>query len=124
MRFFKIYADKSGLEDRLIPSFRIIWFTSMYLFIKSAFLNYATIRDLSAVSFFWKLYYYFFPVVNITAIMAKEVNMFDLTKFFNMTVGTLIKTFHNPNVQQILNNPKITFDLVIAEWMFTELNAA
>jgi hypothetical protein len=40
---------------------------------------------------------------------------------FNLTVSLNINTYLNANVQKLINDPKEEFDLVIVEWIFTEL---
>ncbi|KAL0868321.1 hypothetical protein ABMA27_007846 [Loxostege sticticalis] len=58
---------------------------------------------------------------NITAIMNKEQDVADPREFFKFILDTQRSTVLNENVQKMLNDPKQTFDAVIAEWMFSEL---
>lgn len=53
--------------------------------------------------------------------MNKEQDVADPREFFKFILDTQRSTVLNENVQKMLNDPKQTFDAVIAEWMFSEL---
>ncbi|CAK1594070.1 unnamed protein product [Parnassius mnemosyne] len=61
--------------------------------------------------------------VNVHKILDKERGFEDFTFLFTMFKEVCIRTLENLNMQNILNNPKEKFDVIIAEWMFNELYA-
>ncbi|RVE44213.1 hypothetical protein evm_011112 [Chilo suppressalis] len=63
------------------------------------------------------------PEANLTAILNKEQSYSDISKFFKMMTDMNIATILNKNVQTLINDPKQTFDVVVAEWMVNELFA-
>ncbi|XP_052756565.1 UDP-glucosyltransferase 2-like [Galleria mellonella] len=63
-----------------------------------------------------------FPdVINLKAILQKEVNVQDWRQFFAIVTRVANGTLSNVNVQRLLNDPNETFDLFITEWFFTEV---
>ncbi|XP_028179413.1 UDP-glucuronosyltransferase 2B2-like [Ostrinia furnacalis] len=65
-------------------------------------------------------------VMNIKSHMEqkKEVDMSNMRVIIEMMLDVHNLTYHNPNVQRLLSDTSEQFDVVIAEWMFTELHAA
>ncbi|XP_049885625.1 UDP-glucosyltransferase 2-like [Pectinophora gossypiella] len=61
------------------------------------------------------------PMMNITAIMNKEINIGDMTAMFNLILSIGRSTLENENMKKFINDPNEKYDLIIIEWMFTEL---
>lgn len=66
--------------------------------------------------------YFTGEMLNIKALLNKEVNM-DIGLVIEVMLDIHNATYHNPNVQALLDDTSEQFDLVIAEWMFSELYA-
>ena len=60
-------------------------------------------------------------IINIKKLMNKETNKDDMNLMFSIMINATVNNIENPNVQQLLNDPKETFEVVISEWMFSEL---
>ncbi|XP_048004419.1 UDP-glucosyltransferase 2-like [Leguminivora glycinivorella] len=59
-------------------------------------------------------------ILNLTKLMNKEVPAFDTAAVLQLIIGVADGTLMNERVQSLLHNVKEEFDVVIAEWMFTE----
>ena len=60
-------------------------------------------------------------MLNLTSVMNKEVNFQSVTGFIGKMTAISEKTFENEVVKKIFEDPKETFDVVIAEWMFNNI---
>ncbi|XP_075984662.1 UDP-glucosyltransferase 2-like [Anticarsia gemmatalis] len=60
-------------------------------------------------------------MMNINAIMEKKVDFGDHMALFHVMTNIGRATVENPNVQKLMNDPKQEFDLVIVEWLFSEV---
>nr|WEU75326.1 uridine diphosphate-glycosyltransferases 40AW1 [Glyphodes pyloalis] len=60
-------------------------------------------------------------VLNLEKLMKKEVDMTDMNfvKGLMMTIANV--TITNPNVRRLMEDRQNTFDVVVAEWLYTEL---
>lgn len=61
--------------------------------------------------------------MSIKAIMDKELNMKDYDFVQQMMVNISSSTVQDDSVQTLLKDPTKTFDLVLAEWLFSEIYA-
>ncbi|KOB70242.1 UDP-glucosyltransferase [Operophtera brumata] len=59
--------------------------------------------------------------MNIKAIMDKELNMKDYNFVQQLMVNISTSTIQDANVQRLLQDPKQNFDLVLGEWLFSEV---
>lgn len=62
--------------------------------------------------------------IHIKAIMDKQLNFKDRGFIFELMGNISSATVRNENVQRLLRDPKQQFDVVIAEWMFSEMYSA
>lgn len=60
-------------------------------------------------------------MLNLTNVMNKEVNVQSVTGFLGKITAIAERTFENEAVKKIFEDPKETFDVVIAEWMFNNI---
>ncbi|XP_063832461.1 UDP-glycosyltransferase UGT5-like [Ostrinia nubilalis] len=60
------------------------------------------------------------PKPHIKTIMNNEQD-FNPSNFFNYTLGTHQAMIQNKEVQKLLRDPQQTFDVVVIEWLFSEL---
>ncbi|CAH2054206.1 unnamed protein product, partial [Iphiclides podalirius] len=65
--------------------------------------------------------YFPFNKMDIKVILNKEVNVNDASLFLPSLANLHKETLKNKEVRKMLNDPGQKFDLVIAEWMFSEL---
>ncbi|NP_001182395.1 UDP-glucosyltransferase precursor [Bombyx mori] len=61
--------------------------------------------------------------VNLSSLISKEVSAPGFTETMNFMNLVAVQTLENENVQKLLKNPNLEFDLVILEWNFSELLA-
>lgn len=61
--------------------------------------------------------------MSIKAILSGSVDNLDQSIFFFMMDKVAKMTLENENVQKLVNDRSEHFDMVIAEWMFSELYA-
>ncbi|XP_063830899.1 UDP-glucosyltransferase 2-like isoform X2 [Ostrinia nubilalis] len=59
-------------------------------------------------------------MLNLKSHMDNNAEM-DMSMIFNMMLQIHNMTYHNPSVQKLLSDTSEQFDVVIAEWMFSEL---
>ncbi|XP_063832465.1 UDP-glucosyltransferase 2-like [Ostrinia nubilalis] len=59
----------------------------------------------------------------IKQILDNELEPFNPFKVVELFMEFSRRTMQNPQVQEMLNDPKQTFDVVVAEWMFSEIYA-
>ena len=60
-------------------------------------------------------------MLDVKLIMNGQVDFQSGDSFFDMQFLVASKTLANENVQNMLKDPKITFDAVIAEYMLTDM---
>ncbi|KAL0868323.1 hypothetical protein ABMA27_007847 [Loxostege sticticalis] len=62
-------------------------------------------------------------VIQLEKIMTKEIDLTDLDFVKSMMNQIANATLSNPNVKRLMEDPRERFDVVIAEWLYTELYA-
>ncbi|XP_049866947.1 UDP-glucosyltransferase 2-like isoform X2 [Pectinophora gossypiella] len=60
---------------------------------------------------------------NLKSVIDKEISPNNIKEFFLFLTNLSKITFENVNVQKLINDPNQKFDLVIVEWMFSEIYA-
>lgn len=55
--------------------------------------------------------------------MKKEIDMTDTSFVKAMMSAIANATLNNPNVRQLMDDPGVTFDAVVSEWLYTEIYA-
>ncbi|XP_072933214.1 UDP-glucosyltransferase 2-like [Epargyreus clarus] len=60
-------------------------------------------------------------LMNIKAVMNKEVSLSNITNFITILNELSSMTLQNPGVQKLLNDPNEKFDVIIAEWMYNDV---
>lgn len=53
--------------------------------------------------------------------MNKEIDLMDMTFTKGILMNVANATLSNPNVRRLMEDPKVSFDAVIAEWLYTEV---
>nr|XP_034836239.1 UDP-glucuronosyltransferase 3A1-like [Maniola hyperantus] len=62
-------------------------------------------------------------VFDIEKLMSKELDVQDYFLFQDVMQGLVYQTYQLPVIQRFLNDPKERYDVVVAEWLYSELSA-
>lgn len=61
--------------------------------------------------------------MDLEKIIKKEIGFLQRIKTFRFIMEITANILNNPNTKQLMSDDNIKFDLVIAEWMFSEAYA-
>ncbi|CAH2227175.1 jg14579 [Pararge aegeria aegeria] len=62
-------------------------------------------------------------IFNVEKFMTKEIDLQDYFLFHGVMHGVLYKTYQLPVIQKFINDPKEQYDVVVIEWLYSELSS-